>query len=166
MDDPHRSDAALVTKALELFQRAYEAQMGGELDEAIELYRASIAAHPTAEAHTFLGWAYSFQGRLDEAIAECRTAIEVDPDFGNPYNDIGAYLIEQGKTEEAIPWLQRALRAPRYASYHFPWFNLGRAYLAGDQLNRAIECFEKALEIEPDYELAQDALAAVRKKIH
>ena len=50
--------------------------------------------YPTAEAYTFLGWTYHFQGRIEDAIAECKRAIEVDPEFGNPYNDIGAYLIE------------------------------------------------------------------------
>src|SRR5438093_1411996 len=37
--------------------------MAGDLDAAIETYRRSIATCPTAEAHTFLGWTYSFQGR-------------------------------------------------------------------------------------------------------
>jgi len=32
-----------------------------------------------------------FQGRVEEAIAECKLAIELDPDFGNPYQRIGAY---------------------------------------------------------------------------
>lgn len=155
-----------IEKALELFQEAYEHQMSGDLDEAVELYKASIATHPTAEAHTFLGWAYSFQGKLDDAIAECRNAIRVDPEFGNPYNDIGAYLIEQGKHEDAIPWLERALTARRYTSYHFPWFNLGRARVAREEYNQAVECFERALEIDPQYDLARDALAAVRRRIH
>src|SRR6266404_1140373 len=83
--------------AVNLFQRAYMLQMEGELDRAAELYRESIDLCPTAEAYTFLGWTYRFQGRLNDAIAECMKAIEVDPSFGNPYNDIGAYLIEQGK---------------------------------------------------------------------
>ena len=82
--------------AMELFQKAYQMQMQGELDLAIRFYKRSIELHPTAEAHTFLGWTYRFQGKLDEAIAECEKAIAVDPTFGNPYNDIGAYLIEQG----------------------------------------------------------------------
>ena len=66
--------------------------------------------HPTAEAHTFLGWSLSFQGRLEEATAECLRAIEIDPDFGNPYNDIGVYLMQQGKLDDAIPWLGRPSR--------------------------------------------------------
>lgn len=155
-----------LTRALELFREAYAHQMSGDLDEAIALYQASIAAHPTAEAYTFLGWTYSFQGRLDDAIEECRKAIQIDPDFGNPYNDIGAYLIEQGRPTDAVAWLERALRAPRYASYHFAWFNLGRAYLAQDLYNRAISCFEKALEIHPEYVLAEHALGAARKMLH
>jgi tetratricopeptide (TPR) repeat protein len=155
-----------LTRALELFREAYALQMSGDLDDAIALYKASIDAHPTAEAYTFLGWTYSFQGRLDDAIEQCMKAIELDPEFGNPYNDIGAYLIEQGKADDAVQWLEGALRAPRYASYHFAWFNLGRAYLAQDLYNRAIASFEKALEIDPDYVLASRALAAARKMLH
>src|SRR5712691_6478651 len=62
------------------FQRAYEAQMRGRLEEAVEHYRRSIAIHPTAEAHTFLGWALSYLGQPEEAIAECKVAIALDPD--------------------------------------------------------------------------------------
>src|SRR5213594_1909102 len=114
--------------AWELLKEAYQYQMGGDYDMAVELYKRSIDLHPTAEAYTFLGWTYHFQGKLDQAIAECKRAIAVDPGFGNPYNDIGAYLIEKGKPDEAIPWLEQAIRAPRYEAYHYPWFNLGRIY--------------------------------------
>src|SRR5207245_9371665 len=115
-------------KAVELLQEAYRLQMEGELDAAIERYQQSIALHPTAEAHNVLGWTYSFQGRLEDAIAECQRAIGVDPEFGNPYNDIGAYLIEMGRHREAIPWLEKATRARRYEAPHYPHLNLGRAY--------------------------------------
>ena len=57
-------------EAWELFQKAYQQQMKGELEEAVSLYRQSLAAHPTAEAHTFLGWTYSFMGRLNDAIED------------------------------------------------------------------------------------------------
>ena len=157
---------ALLEKARELFQTAYESQMVGDLDEAISLYQASIETYPTAEAHTFLGWTYSIQGRFDEAIAECHAAIDIDPEFGNPYNDIGAYLIDQQQFDDAIPWLERALQATRYETYHFPWFNLGRVYAAKEHYNRAAECYSQALSVAPDYTLAQDGLASVRRKVH
>lgn len=140
------------------FQKGYESQRKGELDQAVLLYRKSIEIFPTAEAHTFLGWTYSFQGKYDEAIGECRKAIQVDPDFGNPYNDIGAYLIEKGCLDEAVPWFEKALEARRYDSYCFPHYNLGRIRETRGDWLRAIEDYEKALQSNPDYRLAARAL--------
>jgi tetratricopeptide (TPR) repeat protein len=154
-----------VDQAIQLFREAYQEQMRGHLDEAVALYKRSIALYPTAEAYTFLGWTYRFQGKLEEAISECKNAILIDPTFGNPYNDIGAYLIELEKYDEAIPWLEKAIASPRYESYHYPWFNLGRAYIAKEMYRRAGECFEQALRIEPDYSLAQEALTRLRRTV-
>lgn len=147
-----------IEKAMRLFHEAYGRQMEGDLEEAIRLYRESLRCHPTAEAHTFLGWSYSFQGHYQEAIA-------LDPDFGNPYNDIGAYLIQLGRPDEAIPWLEKATRAARYEAHHYPHCNLGRVYLAKGMLNRALEEFEKAVAIEPDYTFAREAIEAIRQQL-
>ncbi len=155
-----------ITQAWELLRQAYRAQMEGEYDRAITLYKDSLEKHPTAEAHTFLGWTYHFQGKIDEAIAECKRAIEVDPDFGNPYNDIGSYLIELKRYDEAIPWLERALEAPRYEPRHYPYFNLGRAYYSKGMINRAREYFQKALSIEPDYTLARQGIENIRRMLN
>ncbi len=136
-------------RAIEVWQRGYEQQMRGELDEAIRLYQESLAIHPTAEAHTFLGWTYSFQGRLDEAIAECHKAIAVDPEFGNPYNDIGVYLMQQGDLDGAIPWLEKAKKAPRYEPRQFPYMNLGRIYIRRGQWTQALREFENGVRVAP-----------------
>jgi tetratricopeptide (TPR) repeat protein len=153
-------------RAAELFQEAYDAQMRGDLHEAVRLYRSSLAVHPTAEAHTFLGWTYSFLGDLDEAIDCCKRAIEVDPSFGNPYNDIGAYLIERGELDAAVPWLQKAKLATRYEAPQFPRFNLGRVYLAKEMLGAALREFEEALEVQPGYEPAVRAIAAIKRHLN
>ena len=135
-------------RAVDLLRAAYQKQMGGDYSSAIALYKDSIAEYPTAEAHTFLGWTYSFQGRFDEAIEECKTAIAVDPDFGNPYNDIGSYLVHLGKIEEAIPWLEKAKSAPRYEPRHFPYVNLGRIYMKLGKIGEAAREFEQASFIQ------------------
>lgn len=166
MDSENPARKPQLDRALELFQEAYDRQLTGQLDDAVTLYTASIELCPTAEAHTFLGWTYSFQGKLNEAIVECQKAIAVDPDFGNPYNDIGAYLIELHKFDEAIPWLERALQATRYETYHIPWFNLGRAFAAKEHYGRALECFREALVLDPEYAPAIEAVSSVRLKIH
>jgi Tfp pilus assembly protein PilF len=153
------SDADDRAQAMELWQEAYRRQMQGDLEAAIELYRRSIAAHPTAEAHTFLGWTLSFQGRLEEATRECLKAIEVDPDFGNPYNDIGVYLMQQDKLDEAIPWLEKAKRAPRYEPRQFPYMNLGRIFMRKGRWADAVRELEGAVQMAP-------ADAETRKALH
>ncbi len=153
-------------KALELFYRAYEHQLRGKLQEAIRSYQLSIAAHPTAEAHTFLGWSYALQRRHDEAIAECHRAIAIDPEFGNPYNDIGAYLIELGRLGEAIPWLEKATRAPRYESPCFPHYNLGRVWEKKGLWPKALQAYEAALCCNADYALAQRSILRLRARLN
>ena len=136
-------------KALELVNEAMQKQMAGELDEAIRLYKLSISICPTADAHTYLGWTYSFQGKIHDAIVECEKAIEIDPDFGNPYNDIGVYLMQQQRPDEAVPWLEKAKQAKRYEPRHFPHLNLGRIYVAKGMIQKALEEFRGALRFAP-----------------
>ena len=149
-------------EALRFFQEAYQKQVDGNLEDAIALYQKSLELFPTAEAYTFLGWAYSFQGKYDLAIEECRKAICLDPEFGNPYNDIGAYLIEKGKIDEAIPWLEKATAAKRYDSYCFPHYNLGRVWEKKGDWVRALESYEQALKDNPEYTLARRALTKLK----
>jgi Tfp pilus assembly protein PilF len=153
-------------QAWALLQQAYRVQMDGDYDQAVILYKRSLEIFPSAEAHTFLGWTYHFQGKIEDAIAECKRAIEVDPEFGNPYNDIGSYLIQMRRYDEAIPWLEQAILAPRYEPRHFPHFNLGRAYLAKGMLSRARECFNESLRIEPNYVLARQAVENLRRLVN
>jgi len=157
MDEDNRKELAS-----RLFKEACEHQMNKELDQAVELYKKSIEAYPTAEAYTFLGWTYSWMGRVDDAIAECHKAIEVDPTFGNPYNDIGSYLLMKGQVEDAVPWLERALQAPRYDSYCYPHMNLGRVYEAKRDWIRAKDEYRKALAENKDYTPAAQSLARIR----
>ena len=60
-------------KAAELLREAHHAQMNGAMGNAVHLYQESLQMHPTAEAHTFLGWTYSFLRRYEEAIKSVRT---------------------------------------------------------------------------------------------
>ena len=92
----------------------------------------------------------AFVGRLNEAIAQCEIAIQLDPEFGNPYNDIGVYLMQQQRFDDAIPWLEQAKSATRYEPRHFPFINLGRIYLTKGMIQKALEEFGGALKINPD----------------
>ena len=140
--------------------------LAGQPEAALELFEQSIAVQPTGEGHTFRGWALSHLGRFDEAIEECKIAIQVDPEFGNPYNDIGVYLMQQGKLEEAIPWLEQAKLAPRYEPRHFPFSNLGTIYERKGRLSHALAEYKAALRIEPRHEPAIRAVARLQAQLN
>ncbi len=141
-------------EARRLFYTAYMLQFQGKLEQAIEYYQRSIEVFPTAEAYTFLGWTYSWMGQYDYAIYEAQQAIALDPEYGNPYNDIGVYLMAQGKLDEAIPWLNRAMEAKRYANPEYPWFNLGHIWVQKGEWGKALACYEEVLKLSHEYAIS------------
>ena len=146
-----------------LWRQGYVLHVLGAYPQAILLFRRSITVRPTAEGHTFLGWSLSHVGRIDEAITECKRAITIDPNFGNPYNDIGVYLVWLGRADEAIPWLRKAISAKRYCCYQFPHFTLGQILLNKGKILEARRLFERALKYDPDYLPAKEALEEISK---
>ena len=158
-----RSDLRRATK---LWRDAYRCQIEGEVHRAIELYRHSIEVYPTAEAHTFLGWAMSFQGHLAEATQECLRAIEIDAEFGNPYNDIGVYLMQQDKLDESISWLEKAKQAKRYEPRQFPFLNLGWIYIRQGRWWQALRELEEAVRLAPRDVHAARVLHGLRARLN
>jgi Tfp pilus assembly protein PilF len=148
--------------AQELYNTGYILGMLGLHHEAIQLFEKSLAIMPTAEAYTYLGWTYGQMGNYERAIEEAQKAIRIDPDYGNPYNDIGVYLIEQGKEDEAIPYLEKAMRAGRYCCQQFPHFNLARIFLKNKMYEKARQEFKKSLEIDADYLPAREGLEILK----
>lgn len=153
-------------EAIRLFEEAYAAQMERDFETAIRLYKLSIEEYPTAEAYTFLGWTYSFRGEYDLAIAECLAAIAVDPTFGNPYNDIGSYLVAKGNLYDCVRWFKLAMSALRYEAPGFPHFNLAHVYEKRGLLLEAARHYGLAVERQPDYKTAYEALRRVQGKLN
>jgi Tfp pilus assembly protein PilF len=141
--------------AKEYLRKGFEFQMEGNLDEARINYKLSIRYNPTAEAHTHLAWLFSITGNYEEAIEECFSAIEIDRTFGNPYNDIGIYLINLEREEEAIDWFKKAIAAPNYTPRHIPYYHLGKIYRTKGMWKKSREMLKQALRIYPDYPAAR-----------
>jgi tetratricopeptide (TPR) repeat protein len=154
------------SRALDLCDEGTQALLAGDVEEAIDLFTESLKVTPTAESYTFRGWAYSFLGRYDDAIDECRKAIATDPDFGNPYNDIGSYLVQLGRRDEAVEWFQKAKRAERYEPRHFPYLNLGRLYYARGDAAAAAQELEEVLRLNPGDSIATAFLQKLRYKVN
>ncbi len=155
-----------IDTAQKLWKEGAKLLLSGDVYEAIRRFDESLEIKPTAEGHTYRGWAISRLGRVDEAIDECKKAIQLDPNFGDSYNDIGVYLLRKIGAEKAVPWFERAKRAPRYEARHYPCLNLGRIYLARGEKMLALDEFLKGLEYRPGNRELLAAIASVQYSVN
>ncbi len=88
-------------------------------------------------------------GRLDKAIARCRKALEIRPDFAEAHLILGLIFARLGRLDEAINQYRHALKIrPDSAVIHY---NLGLTLVKRGQVDEAIAQFGIALQIKPDY---------------
>ena len=119
-------------------------------------HRRTPHRHPTPvrrrQAHSNLGEALSQQGKLDEAIAEYRTAIRLQPDLAVAHYNLGNALKDQGKLDEAIAEYRTAIRLqPDYAEAHC---NLGIFLQQQGAYTEGLEMLRKGHELgsrRPDW---------------
>jgi SAM-dependent methyltransferase len=67
------------------------------------------AEAPTAAAHNTLALSLCSAGRLDEAAAQCRQAVILEPGFAAAYSNLGVIAAGLGRLEQAQAALRRAL---------------------------------------------------------
>jgi len=113
----------------------------GDFAGAEAHYRQALPGRATAETHNGLGYVLAHQGRQDEAIAEFRTAVDIDPHFSPAYNNLAEALEQQGKLEDAAETYRRSLAelpsAGAYTALGRILRELGRADEAADQFSKA-----------------------------
>ena len=110
-----------------------------------------------AQAHDNLGNALLQAGRLDEAMVQYRTALQIRPGNAKAYNNLGNVLLEKGKVDEAIVQYQTALEIdPGYPEGHN---SFGYALIQKGRMDEAIAQFQAAIEGKPDYVEPQNNLA-------
>ncbi len=143
-------DELSIKRAQKLLEAGLKSVEIGDIADARKKFQASAENNPTADALTYWGWMEHHEGNTAFAIELCEKAIELDPGFGNPYNDIGSYLIQEGNLDGAIEWLEKAIKAERYEPRQFPHINLGRVYLAKGLPLKAIQHYRAALEFDPE----------------
>jgi tetratricopeptide (TPR) repeat protein len=70
-------------------------------------------------AYTVVGNALIEEGKLSEAIEECRKALEISPEYPEAHNTLGNILAKQEKYDEAIADYRAAVQAdPNYPDAH------------------------------------------------
>ncbi len=136
-------------RARESLERGRQLALEGAFDAACASYRRSIELVATPEAHVLLAGSLAQTGRIDEAIAECREAIRLDPELGDAWSDLGAYHLEKGENDRAATYLERARRKTRFAHAHAVHANLGRAHWKQGLLVKALAELRRAVSLEP-----------------
>lgn len=147
------------------FRTGLDWQQTGNLQEAIACYERSLSRQETAVVWTFLGWAQAETGDHHAAIAACKHAIRIDPEFGHAWNDLGAYFMETGRVDEALFALKRALRSKCFDSPHLAHMNLARYYLHQGKLRRAYESARAAQEYAPGYRPAAKLTEWIKERM-
>jgi tetratricopeptide (TPR) repeat protein len=95
-----------------------------------------------------VGAALQSDGRLDEAMAHYRRAIELRPDYAPAYNNLASTLRAAGQVQDAVSAYEHALTLRRdYPEAHY---NLANALLDEGHSAAAIEHFQMALTAMPD----------------
>ena len=150
-----------VSVAENYFNKACKLHNRGNVTEALKNFKLSIRYNPTSKAYNWLAFAYGMQGRYEAAIDQSILAAHMEPDNGNYYNDIGSYLIDLGRFEEAVEWFDKALNAPVNEYRFYPLYNLGRIAEIKAQWEEAITCYAETLKIKPSYKPAEVSLIRV-----
>jgi protein O-mannosyl-transferase len=103
-----------------------------------------------------IGTALFSRGELDEAIAYCRKAVEIKPDYADGLNNLGAALEKKGGSESIYRYREALRVSPGHSG---AMYNLGNALLARGQSVEAAECFEAVVQLKPDHLEARNNLA-------
>jgi tetratricopeptide (TPR) repeat protein len=96
-----------------------------------------------------LGRALQRQGRLREAAAAFRKAIERRPDYAHAHQNLGIVLYAQHQLDEAITAFQRALQLkPDLAQAHYC---LGNCLTDQGHLDAAVAAYRQAIDRDPEF---------------
>ena len=105
-----------------------------------------------------LGLCQEHIGKLDDAVASYRKAVEMRPDFATVWNNIGAICIRQNKYEDAVAALVHAVKAN--PSHKEALNSLGVAYLKLHRYQEALSAAEKAAKLDPRHVSANYTIGA------
>ncbi len=119
---------------------------------------------PGALAYQAMALKYSLQGRHEQAVAEARRAIAVDPNNPIGFEALATALIYLGRPEDGAEAIRTAMRLdPRYPDEYLFW--LGLAQFNMEEFQQAEETLRLATQADPGNIRALIVLAAAYGKL-
>ena len=132
--------------------------------EAEIVLRDALEHSPENRKHVALanlGLLFELQGQYDTAANWFRKTIDRKPDDATGYIFLGATLARAGKLFEAEEIYRQGTQCAR-GCIDEAWCNLGLVLRGLERFKESRKCFELAIEIDPEYDDAMDALADVK----
>lgn len=135
--------------AYALSSRAHVHAQAGRQAAAIADAQALVAAHPQRAAGDWfnLGFLLEAAGRLDEAEAAFRRAIELNDQLDRAWYGLGLVLIRQQRLDEAVAALERNTKLQPMSP--FGWYQLARAQVDRGQPEQARKIIRHLKTFEP-----------------
>lgn len=149
------TDEQAQQKATIHLRMGYQSFQQGDPTSALkELLQAEKLNPKDPEVQFALGWAYSAKGRFLEALEHFRQTLVLNPKFTEAHNAMGATYIEMGKWDEAIQEFEIVLKDLLYMTPYYVQNNIGWAYYKKGERLKALEYYQKAVALKPDFGLA------------
>ena len=134
----------------------------GNRDAAIGAFTNALKIDAkSAEAHQGIAMVYQLNGEMDLAEKSFRKALRSRADFSMSgiENSYGKFLLENGRTKEALEYFDRASKNLQYRGRASSMLMVGRCAAALGDHARAKGAFEYALNLNPRLSAASIELA-------
>ena len=136
----------------------------GKTKEAIEAIEKALKLNPRYdEAHYYLGFIYMQQSQPDRAIKSLKKAIKINPYYTDAHNQLGLAYRDQEKYKKAMQEFQTALDDKAYRAPEKIHLNIGYLHLKEGRPAEAVQSFQRAVAINPEYLRGILGLAAAYK---
>ena len=133
----------------------------GQLEAAAGHFEASLAVEPKAEIYSDLGFVKARLGNRDEALADYRKALELDPKCASAHFNLAVARLQSGQLEDAESHYRETLSLKPTASAHN-----GLAYVLNRQgrTDEAIAEYQNAIALDAKFTPAYNNLAGMLAK--
>ncbi|NJL53132.1 MAG: tetratricopeptide repeat protein, partial [Hydrococcus sp. SU_1_0] len=108
-----------------------------------------------------LGSLYAQKQQWNAAITAYKQAIAIDPEFAGVYRNLGRVLDRLGKAEEASQYWFKALSLEPERVTAQEHFQLGNTLLDQKRVSQAVTCYQRAIELKPDYAASYHQLGQI-----
>jgi tetratricopeptide (TPR) repeat protein len=113
---------------------------------------------PASDFYRIIDEAMDLQGKGDiaSALTKWRNALDMDPDDARANNGVGVVLGMLGKSDAAIPYLQKATRIN--GNFLEAYYNLGVLQARANRLNEAVDAWQNTIRIRPKFSQGHENL--------